>query len=69
VHGDEIEQTDARWLYGLDAAYQKSIHRDRFDALVTSGVQLRAALHAGHPAHRDGSSRIGTDSEPRPGVE
>jgi hypothetical protein len=42
VHGDEIEQTDARWLYGADAAYQKAIHRDGFDALVTSGVQLRA---------------------------
>lgn len=41
IHGDEIEQTDARWLYGGDAAYQKSIHREGFDALVTTGVQLR----------------------------
>ncbi|HTL34256.1 MAG TPA: TonB-dependent receptor [Kofleriaceae bacterium] len=42
IHGDQIEQTDARWLYGAEAAYQKSIHREGFDALVTSGVQLRA---------------------------
>ncbi len=42
VHGDEIEQTDARYLYGLDGAYQKAIHRDSFDALVTTGVQVRA---------------------------
>jgi hypothetical protein len=42
IHGDQIEQTDARWLYGAEAAYQKSIHRDAFDALVTTGVQLRA---------------------------
>jgi hypothetical protein len=42
VHGDQIEQTDSRLLYGLDAKYEKSIHEAAFDALVTTGVQLRA---------------------------
>lgn len=42
AHGDQIEQTDSRLLYGLDAAYQKTIEKDTFDALVTTGVQLRA---------------------------
>lgn len=41
-HGDEIEQTDARYLYGLEAAYQKAVHREAFAALVTTGVQVRA---------------------------
>jgi outer membrane receptor protein involved in Fe transport len=40
-HGDEIEQTDDRWLYGGSATYEKSIHRDGFDMLWTSGAQLR----------------------------
>jgi outer membrane receptor protein involved in Fe transport len=40
--GDQIEQTDARYLYGLDAAYQRAIRRPTLDALVTTGVQLRA---------------------------
>ena len=40
-NGDGIEQTDDRWLGGASASYQKAIHRDTFDALVTSGVQLR----------------------------
>src|SRR5689334_16411906 len=31
-HGDEIEQTDDRWLYGANATYEKAIHRDGFDA-------------------------------------
>jgi hypothetical protein len=41
AHGDQIEQTDDRWLYGASAMYQKAVHRERFDALVTSGLQLR----------------------------
>jgi len=40
-NGDGIEQTDDRYLYGGSATYQKAIHRDSFDALVTSGLQLR----------------------------
>jgi outer membrane receptor protein involved in Fe transport len=40
-HGDQIEQTDARYLYGLDAAYQRTIRKPSFDALVTTGVQIR----------------------------
>lgn len=40
-HGDQIEQTDDRWLYGASASYQKAIHREGFDALVTTGVQMR----------------------------
>jgi outer membrane receptor protein involved in Fe transport len=42
VHGDQIEQTDSRLLYGLDAKYEKSIHKAAFDALITTGVQMRA---------------------------
>ena len=38
-HGDQIEQTDGRMLYGLDASYQ---HAVRDLALVTTGVQVRA---------------------------
>ena len=38
-HGDQIEQTDGRMLYGLDTSYQHAI-RDL--ALVTTGVQVRA---------------------------
>ncbi len=41
MNGDGIEQTDDRWLGGANATYQKAIHRDNYDALVTSGVQLR----------------------------
>jgi hypothetical protein len=40
-HGDQIEQTDDRWLYGASATYQKAVHREGLDALVTSGLQLR----------------------------
>ena len=42
VNGDQIEQTDARVLYGVDAGYEKPIHRGGVDALVTAGVQVRA---------------------------
>ena len=38
VHGDQIEQTDARWLYGGDASYERWIGQV---ALVTAGAQLR----------------------------
>ena len=42
VNGDEIEQTDARWLYGLDAGYERQVRAGGVDALVTAGVQARA---------------------------
>ncbi|MGE5183389.1 MAG: TonB-dependent receptor [Acidobacteriota bacterium] len=42
VHGDEIEQTDGRWLYGLDAGYDRALHGHGLEALVSGGVQLRA---------------------------
>ena len=42
INGDQIEQTDARVMYGADAAYQKAIHKPGFDALVTTGLSLRA---------------------------
>jgi hypothetical protein len=40
-HGDEIEQTDSRLLYGLDAGYDRSFDKGGVQALVTTGVQLR----------------------------
>jgi outer membrane receptor protein involved in Fe transport len=42
VNGDEIEQTDGRWLYGLDAGYQRAFKSHGIDTLVTAGAQLRA---------------------------
>jgi outer membrane receptor protein involved in Fe transport len=41
AHGDQIEQMDARLLYGLDAKYEKAIETRALDAFITSGVQLR----------------------------
>ncbi|HSN25828.1 MAG TPA: TonB-dependent receptor [Kofleriaceae bacterium] len=42
VRGDQIEQTDARVMYGLDAAYERAVHTGKVDALITAGVQGRA---------------------------
>ncbi len=42
VNGDEIEQTDGRWLYGLDAGYDRALRGHGVEALVSGGVQLRA---------------------------
>lgn len=39
VDGDQIEQTDDRWLYGATAAYERALGGK---ALVTAGAQLRA---------------------------
>jgi len=39
VHGDQIEQTDDRWLYGATAAYERTLGGK---AIVTAGAQLRA---------------------------
>jgi outer membrane receptor for Fe3+-dicitrate len=41
-HGDEIEQTDDRWMFGADAAYEKWTTIGSAQALITAGVQLRS---------------------------
>lgn len=41
VHGDEIEQTDGRTVWGLDAAYDRRLSIGEMDSIVTAGVQLR----------------------------
>ncbi len=41
-HGDEIEQTDDRFLYGLDASYEHAIDHGGIQALITAGAQVRA---------------------------
>ena len=41
VHGDEIEQDDARTTWGLDAAYEKHLTIIDMDSLITVGTQLR----------------------------
>ena len=41
-NGDQIEQTDARALYGFDGAYEKAVTHGTLEALITAGVQLRA---------------------------
>jgi outer membrane receptor protein involved in Fe transport len=38
VHGDQIEQTDDRWMGGFDAAYEKAIGER---AIIVTGVQGR----------------------------
>ncbi|MDB4958882.1 MAG: putative TonB-dependent receptor [Myxococcales bacterium] len=40
--GDQIEQTDGRFMYGLDAGYERAIHKGQWAALVTAGAQIRA---------------------------
>jgi len=41
VHGDEIEQTDARTTWGLNTAYDRRFDLGSMDTLVTVGAQLR----------------------------
>jgi hypothetical protein len=41
VHGDEIEQTDARTVWGLDAAYERHLSLAGLDTYLTAGLQLR----------------------------
>ena len=41
VHGDEIEQTDSRFYYGLDTAYDKRLDLLDMDSLITFGSQIR----------------------------
>ena len=41
VHGDQIEQTDARSVWGLDTAYDRHFDLGGLDTLLTVGAQLR----------------------------
>lgn len=41
VHGDQIEQTDSRTVWGLDAAYGRRLSLAGKDSLFTVGVQMR----------------------------
>jgi hypothetical protein len=41
VHGDQIEQADARTVWGLDAAYERHFAPAGLDTYLTAGVQLR----------------------------
>jgi hypothetical protein len=41
VHGDEIEQNDARFVWGLDTAYERHFSLAGLDTYLTTGVQLR----------------------------
>ena len=41
VHGDQIEQSDARTVWGLDAAYERHFTPAGLDTYLTAGVQLR----------------------------
>jgi outer membrane receptor protein involved in Fe transport len=42
TRGDAIEQTDDRVLYGLDAAYQRTLRHGSVTTFLTAGVQARA---------------------------
>jgi outer membrane receptor protein involved in Fe transport len=41
VHGDEIEQDDARTIWGLSTAYSRRFNLGDMDSIVTVGAQLR----------------------------
>jgi outer membrane receptor protein involved in Fe transport len=40
-HGDQIEQTDARFVWGLDTAYERHFAPGGLDTYLTTGVQIR----------------------------
>ncbi|MGE0396488.1 MAG: TonB-dependent receptor [Kofleriaceae bacterium] len=42
ANGDEIGQTDDRWLFGGDVAYEKWVSIGTTQALITAGTQLRS---------------------------
>jgi hypothetical protein len=56
--GDQIEQTDDRWLYGADASYERWIKKGRVQALVTAGLQLRNDAGATSLWHADKRQRL-----------
>lgn len=41
VHGDEIEQSDSRFVWGLDTAYERHFAPAGLDTYLTAGVQIR----------------------------
>jgi outer membrane receptor protein involved in Fe transport len=41
VHGDEIEQDDSRFTWGLDTAYERRFSLAGMDTYLTTGVQVR----------------------------
>ncbi|HET9622558.1 MAG TPA: TonB-dependent receptor [Kofleriaceae bacterium] len=41
VHGDEIEQDDARFVWGLDTAYERHFDLAGMDTYLTAGFQAR----------------------------
>ncbi|HEY0477200.1 MAG TPA: TonB-dependent receptor [Kofleriaceae bacterium] len=41
VHGDQIEQDDARYVWGLDAGYERHLSVAGLDSYLTAGVQVR----------------------------
>jgi outer membrane receptor for Fe3+-dicitrate len=41
VHGDEIEQDDQRFVWGLDTAYERHFDLDGMDTYLTAGFQMR----------------------------
>jgi len=41
VHGDEIEQNDSRFTWGLDTAYERHFAPGGLDTYLTTGVQIR----------------------------
>lgn len=41
MHGDQIEQDDARTTWGLDAAYDRHLSLGGMDSIITAGIQLR----------------------------
>ena len=41
VHGDEIEQTDSRLVWGLDSAYERHVAIAGMDSYLTAGLQVR----------------------------
>jgi len=41
VHGDEIEQDDARFVWGLDTAYERRFSLAGMDSYLTAGLQVR----------------------------
>lgn len=41
AHGDEIEQDDARFVWGLDTAYERRFAPGGLDTYLTAGVQIR----------------------------
>jgi outer membrane receptor protein involved in Fe transport len=59
VHGDEIEQTDRRFTWGLDAGYERHFAPAGLDSYLTAGLQLRndnvenALWHAEHRVRLD----------------